>query len=160
MTDHRTELTLEQRVSALEDKLAIYELVVAYGMAVDSGAGQEAGELFGDDGVFDSSGGLSDRARLEALAAQCGALDYGYAHVTYPPIVTVDGDRATVTCYSNSLEQQNGQDDYRALRLSANRWDLERVEGRWTVRRRTNRAMTGSEESKAILAGGAVMRRR
>lgn len=152
--------TVEQRLQALEDKLAIYELVAAYGQGVDGGAADEVRGLFTTDGVLDAGGTPRNQDGLAELARMCGSLSYGYAHVAYLPIVVVDGDCATVFCHTNSLAQQEDRDEYAVRRLAADRWELKRVDGRWLVERRTARVITGSADSKSILAEGATARAR
>ena len=149
---------MEQRVRELEDKLAIYQLVASYGPSVDGGAVTEAGRLWTEDAWYDSDAssagadGVHGRAGIEAVAKMCGDLAVGVAHITHLPIVTVEGDRATVIGHSNTFHQEDGE--FRIARVASNRWDLERMDGTWRVRRRTNRLLDGSAESKAVLAEG------
>ena len=44
---------LAERVTALEDKLAILELMTAYGPAIDSGSADAVARLWTEDGVYD-----------------------------------------------------------------------------------------------------------
>jgi SnoaL-like domain len=150
--------TLEGRVRELEDKLAIYQLIASYGPSIDGGAVVEAGRLWTDDAWYDSdaptagSDGVHGRAGIEAVAKMCGEMSVGVAHITHLPIVNVDGDRATVVGHSNTFHQDEGE--FHVARVASNRWDLERIDGAWRVRRRTNRLLDGSAESKAVLAEG------
>jgi hypothetical protein len=150
---------LEQRVREVEDKLAIYQLVASYGPSVDGGAVVEAGRLWTEDAWYDSDApsaggaGVHGREGIEGVARMCGELAIGVAHITHLPIVTVDGDRATVIGHSNTFHQEEDQ-EYHIGRVASNRWDLERIDGAWHIRRRTNRLLDGSAESKAVLADG------
>ena len=55
---------LEQRLEAVEDELAIHRLIVRYGLAVDTGNGDEAAAVFTSGGVYDV-----DVGRMEGQAA-------------------------------------------------------------------------------------------
>jgi hypothetical protein len=55
MTDDRI-AALERRVRALEDQLAIGQLIATYGPAVDSESAGAVGELWSADGVYDPGG--------------------------------------------------------------------------------------------------------
>ena len=43
---------------------------------------------------------------------------------------------------------------WRLERVSANRWELERIDGTWRVTRRTNRLLDGTPEARALLTPG------
>jgi len=158
MTSDEEFAALEQRVRDLEDKLAIYQLVASYGPSIDGGAASEAGRLWTEDAWYDSdapsagSDGVHGREAIEEVARRCGEMAIGIAHITHLPIVTVDRDRATVIGHSNTFHQEGAE--FQIGRVASNRWDLERIDGAWRVRRRTNRLLDGSAESKALLADG------
>jgi hypothetical protein len=149
---------LEQRVHDLEDKLAIYQLVASYGPSIDGGAAPEAGRLWTEDAWYDSDApsagneGVHGREGIEEVAKRCGEVAVGIAHITHLPIITVDRDQATVIGHSNTFHQDGAE--FHIGRVASNRWDLERIDGAWRVRRRTNRLLDGSAESKAVLADG------
>ena len=44
---------LERRIGLLEDQVAIYQLMAAYGPAADSGSTERATSLWAEDGVYD-----------------------------------------------------------------------------------------------------------
>jgi SnoaL-like domain len=90
---------LAHRVQALEDQLAIYQLIATYGPAVDSQSARAVGELWSEDGVYDPSGvnTYAGRVAVEALVYREPHLSYlqaGCAHVLSLPRVAVDGDTA------------------------------------------------------------------
>jgi hypothetical protein len=149
---------LEQRVHELEDKLAIYQLVASYGPSIDGGAVAEAGSLWTEDCWYDSDAssagpeGVHGRLGIQGVAEMCGELSFGVAHITHLPVVTVDRDRATVIGHSNTFHQE--EKEFRVGRVASNRWELERIDGRWQVRRRTNRVLDGSAGSKDVFADG------
>ncbi len=76
------------------------------------------------------------------------------AHFAGPPLIELDGDRATAINYSLIMRREG--DRFYLWRVSAVRWDLEREAGRWRVACRTNRLLdasgAGSEMFGATLA--------
>jgi len=148
---------LERRIAHLEDRAAIYQLLAAYGPAADSGSIPEAVGLWADDGVYDLHAqmmrGHADIA--DELGGQWhqGLIKQGSAHIVSMPYVTIDGDKAVATCHSRLYRREN-DGGYRVLSCSANRWELERIGGRWRVRRRVSRRLDGSDESHKVLADG------
>lgn len=149
---------LKGRVQQLEDTLAIFQLVATYGPSVDSGAVPEAGLLWTEDGYYDTDiqasapQGTHGRDAINAMAEMIARSENGIAHVTYMPAVKVDGDRAIAVNHTSPCVAVG--DDVRIARISSNRWELERIDGRWQTRLRTNRVLDGSAESKEVLAQG------
>lgn len=145
---------LEERVRLLEDHVAVLRLIGSWGPAVDTGSSRAAGDLWDENGVLDS-----DLSRLEGPAAVTAMVEsdgqqqliaHGCAHVQSAPVVTVDGDRATVIAYSQVfLHADEGHDVWR---VSANRWECARTPAGWRITRRVNRVIDGSGESHEILA--------
>ena len=148
--------SLERRVQLLEDQAAILRLIYSWGPAVDTGTSRAAGALFDEDGVLES-----DLSRLEGPAAvvamvesegQQDLIRQGCAHVQTAPLITVDGDRATATAYSQVyLHTDHGHEVWR---VSANQWDFRRTEDGWRVTRRANRVIDGDPAVHPILVRG------
>ncbi|MFZ2175363.1 MAG: nuclear transport factor 2 family protein [Rhodococcus sp. (in: high G+C Gram-positive bacteria)] len=161
MTDTATDThalirALADRVTVLEDKLAIIELMTAYGPAVDSGSAEAVARLWAADGVYDVDTGLL-RGHAEIIAmvqskAHQGWIGAGCAHILEPGHILLDGDTAVATCKSQLIIRED--DGFRVHRISANRWELAKIDGQWKVTRRTNRLLDGSEEARALLAAG------
>jgi uncharacterized protein (TIGR02246 family) len=145
---------LARRVQALEDQLAIYQLIATYGPAVDSQSARAVGELWSEDGVYDPSGvnTYAGRAAVEGLVYREPHLSYlqaGCAHVSSLPQVAVDGDTAVAVNHSRVYLRDGTS--WRLERVSANRWELERADGAWRVRRRTNRLLDGDPAARELL---------
>ncbi len=157
MSDEQLE-ALERRLKELEDTFAIYQLVASYGPSIDGGANPEAGLLWTEDAWYDSDApsagpqGVHGRDGINGVADMMANADRGIAHITHMPIVKIDGDRAVVTGHSNTFHQEG--DEFHIGRIAANRWELERVDGTWQVRLRTNRMLDGSAGAKEVLARG------
>jgi hypothetical protein len=153
-----TVAALAARLQAVEDQLAITQLVIGYGPAVDSGAAEEVAARFQPDGVYDSRppGPMQGREGIAAMVRSAGHQDliqHGCAHVMGAPIVTVDGDRAVATGYSRVYRHVDG--GFEVWRLAANRWELARTPDGWRVTYRVNRLLDGSEDARDLLRRGA-----
>ncbi len=148
---------LERRMGALEDQVAIYQLLAAYGPAADSGSATEAVKIWADDGIYDlhtqmMKGHQEIIDELEGEWHQ-GLIAKGSAHIVSMPLVVVSGDEAVATCHSR-LYRREPDGTYKVLSCSANRWELGRIAGEWRVKRRVSRRLDGSDESHRTLAQG------
>lgn len=149
---------LDRRIAHLEDHVALSQLMMSYGPAVDSGSSEVAAALWTDDGVYDYDNTTADLEGAAAIKAMVeGAQHQGYilsgcAHVVSMPYLQIDGDRAVGTCYS-ALNHHDG-DGFRIGRITANRWEFVRTPEGWRVQRRTNRILNGEEEPRALLRRG------
>ena len=143
---------LTRRVQALEDELAIQRLIVRYGFAVDIGDAEHTAELFTEDTVYDVDvfvmHGRDDIRKMvvtdphRALVGRC-------AHQLGPTLVHVDGDRAVATGYSRVYLRQG--EGIEVFRVSFNRYELVRRDGRWQIAHRTTRLL-GHEEARNLFA--------
>jgi hypothetical protein len=146
---------LEDRIADLEDRLAIYRLMSAYGPAVDSGSSSVAAGLWTADGHYESSGAgvWQGRAEIRAMVdgpGHQGLISGGCAHVLDLPSVVVDGDRAVARCHFFLYVEGR---DPPTWRVTANRWDLVRTAEGWRVERRVNQVLDGSPTGPALFAG-------
>jgi hypothetical protein len=152
-------MTLRDRLAHLEDLLAVHETIAGYGLTIDGGTPLEGGRLWTEDCVYDSDakgadGGYRTRAGIESLIAGARDAAMGFAHITHLPIVAVEGATASAFATSHLLVADDGA-DFKINRVSANQWQLVRVDERWQMRRRTSRTLDGSGPSKEIYAEGA-----
>ncbi len=79
-------------------------------------------------------------------------INEGCGHLLDPVHIRVDGDTAAATCHSLLLRRNLDSDSYRVWRVTANRFDLARIDGKWKIKRRTARVLNGSEEARELLA--------
>lgn len=158
MTDTESRLRrLEERVQLLEDHLAILQLMNAYGPSVDSGNAEAVANLWTPDGVYDvDTGAMSGREQIAAMVQSRphqAWINGGCGHLLGPPHISIDGDTAVATCYSQLLPYDQTTESFRVGRVTANRWELTRTEQGWRVTRRTNRLLDGRPEARDLLAG-------
>jgi hypothetical protein len=135
------------RLERVEDELAIRRVILSYGPAADAGETARAGSLWADDGEYDWDPGQSAlqgpgavRRMLEGKGHQ-SLIGEGVAHFAGPPLIEVDGDRATALSYSFVLRRDAEQQRAYVWRLGAARWEFARVEGAWRIHRRTHRQL-------------------
>ena len=154
-TESLVELTA--RIGALEDEAAVRRLILTYGPAADAGHAPRAAALWLEDGVYDwDEGALPHQGRLAVQAmldgdTHHGLIRDGVAHFAGPPLIHLDADRATALTYSLIMRRQAEGGRFFLWRVSAARWDLERVDGAWAVRRRTNRLLDETGAGRILL---------
>lgn len=148
--------SMESRLRAVEDHLAICQVVAGYGYAVDGLNGDAVGAFYAEDGVY----AVGDVGRYEGRAAVAGItqspahiarVGRGCAHVSTAPFVVVDGDRAVATCHT--MVMGHAEAGFYIDRLSASRIELSRKPGgEWQIDLRTNQMLNGDAAAPAILA--------
>ena len=158
---------LEGRVNELEDQVALYQLMSAYGPLVDSGDAEATAALWTEDGVYDWGGGAQSAAKegpAGAAYSQAAIADMvrgpyhqeiiqtGAGHVIGLPHLRIDGDTAVGTSYSR-LYRRDG-DNFRTWRVGANRWEFVRTPDGWRVKQRINRVLNGDAEARELLRRG------
>jgi hypothetical protein len=162
--------TLERRIRAIEDRLAIYNLIAGHPPSADTGADYYAEAVYAEDGTFDRGTNLSGAVGNKAIAAMLrseghqAAIAGGLAHFTGLPYIELDGDQAIVTSYLQILTpRQSGEAievpnhgvsrGYHIHRVVTSRWELQRTAAGWKIKRRTIRLVDGSEPSRDVLRG-------
>ncbi len=159
--------TLEDRLRAVEDTLAIYQLIASHPLAADTGTDRYYRDAFATDGEIDLGGGKGATGN-EAIAAivktpeHQAAIAGGLCHFAGLPRVELNGDTAVATSYLQIItpDRQAAPREvyghgtstgFRIHRVGANRWDLKRTEDGWKVTRRTLRPLDGNDEARALL---------
>lgn len=145
---------LVTQVRALEDQLALYQLVASYGPAVDAGDAETTAGLWLTDGVYETeqTGPLEGRSAIAEMVrgeVHQGLIHGGCGHLLSLPVVEVDGDRAVLTNHSRLYRQR--EDGFDLWLLKANRWEVERTDEGWQVRSRVNLALDGSQPPRELL---------
>lgn len=150
--------SLESRVQALEDRIEIVDLIAGYGPAVDSGDEERVGQMWVDDGEYtfgstDSGGVTLSGSEIGELVNIPGHRQYmarGCGHVLTTPKIHLDGNSATAV--NHSLLILKDGERWVVERASANRWELERRDGRWRVRNRVNALLEGDPAAFGLFA--------
>ena len=146
---------MEARLQAVEDQLALYQSVSAYGPAVDALQTQMAAELWTEDGVYDIGDARFDargHAAIEALFTaeyHQSLVAQGCAHTMTLPHIKIAGDRALGLGYHRLFTHTDGE--YRLFRLSVSRWEWMRTDQGWRTTRRVHRLLDESGEGRALL---------
>ena len=172
MTDIEKRLAaLEARLHDLEDQVAIYQLMSAYGPLVDSGDAEATAALWIEDGVYDWGGGPKPAPGAPMKEGAAGAaysqaaiadmvrgpyhqeiIQGGAGHVIGLPHILITGDTAIATSYSR-LYRRDGE-NFRTWRVGANRWEFVRTPDGWRVKQRINRVLNGDAEARDLLRAG------
>ena len=139
-------MDLEQRLQAVEDRLAIIELEGAYARSFDDHDGDAWAQLFTPDGVYQSrvlpgaTGPVTHVQGTEALRRFCSDAPFAGIHFLHLPQLTLTGDTATARVH---LEFHGAYSDPGApLTRLVGYYDVayERHDGRWLIARRVTTA--------------------
>jgi ketosteroid isomerase-like protein len=148
--------SVEQRLQAVEDRLEIYNVISAYGPAVDGCNLEAMGNVYAEHGVYDVRDfrymdGLSEIRDMMNGKGHLFLTGNGAAHVGTLPHVELDGDRAIATNYSIILGR-DGEGEPKLLRLNISRIYLSRGSQGWRIDRRIISPLDGRESSRHLAA--------
>ncbi|NND69696.1 MAG: nuclear transport factor 2 family protein [Halioglobus sp.] len=152
----------EQRLEAVEDQLAILNLMTRYGLAADSGNDALAMACHTQDAVYRVSapragrGGDDEDLVLEGRSAIGAMLRSelhqsmlpNTAHTVGPSDIRVAGDTAEAVGYSRLYLRE--AEAPRLMRLAINQWAFRKEGGTWLIASRTS-TLVGEEAAQAIL---------
>jgi hypothetical protein len=157
----------EARLRAIEDRLEIYNLIASHPPSADTGADYFARHAYTADGTIDLGGGKTAQgnegaAQMMKTPGHQAAIAGGLAHFCGLPRIDIDGDAATVTSYlqiltphptaePHEVPNHGVSKGFRIHRVGANRWDLVRTADGWKIKRRTLRALDGTEPARELL---------
>jgi len=136
---------------------------MSYPLALDSGAEQYCRSAWAEHGLFDRgshdpaehSGGYQGAYGVETIIEELNgpalqqARDRGLAHLMTAPHVVIHGNKAVATNYNQLVEREG--DEFHTTRVTANRWELVRENGKWVIERRVLRLLTGTREARDLL---------
>ncbi len=152
-----SEKSLEQRLQHVEDMIAIYQAISAYGPSVDSDCFGEAAELWAAHGTYEIPGIAKCEGREEIIGLFEGdqhqtLIRNGAAHVLSMPHVTIEKDRAVATNYGRVYVPR--EDGFGLYRVIATRWEFVRTDKGWKIERRINHLLDGRAEARDLLGQG------
>jgi hypothetical protein len=88
---------LAARLAAIRDRIAIRELTARYNRAVDDFLPEQWALCWTEDAEFWRDGQLTKgRAAIADISRRAG---FSMVHMTFDPIISIDGDVATQRCY-------------------------------------------------------------
>jgi hypothetical protein len=158
--------TMEHRLRAVEDRLAIYHLIASHPPAADTGTETYYLDAFAEDGIIDlgtkTATGNDKIGAVVKTPEHQAAIAGGLCHFAGLPRVTLNGDTAVAISYLQviapnreakpvELSGHGVSSGYRIHRLGVNRWDLKRTDKGWKVTRRAYRMLDGTEDARALL---------
>jgi hypothetical protein len=169
MPNQSASRSIEDRISAIEDRLEILNLIASHPPSADSGADYFTRQVYTEDGVIDLGGGKTATGNAEVAGmvktpGHQAAIAGGLAHFCGLPRIEIDGDTATVTSYLQIITPHPTAEPYevpnhgvtkgfRIHRVGANRWELVRTADGWKIKRRTLRPLDGTEPARELLRG-------
>lgn len=147
---------LTARLTALEDRQAIADLIAGYGPAVDTLDGPATASLWADAGKYDIAPDmlLEGRAAISGIATldqHRGYVAQGCGHLLSPHRIVVTGATATAQGYSMVVLHDPGSGTWQVARASANLWHLRKTDDGWQVVTRKVRLLDGDDEARALL---------
>lgn len=164
-------LDMEQRLRNIEHKLAIYELIASHPPSADTAYADYTASVYAADGVFDRGPNLDGATGVDEIAAFIttpaheAAIQQGLAHFCSLPLIDLREDQAIVTSYLlllhmdaegavRELPNHGASKGYRIHRVVVNRWELELIEERWKIKRRTLLPADGTHAPRELLERG------
>lgn len=152
----RTRKSIEERLQELEDHEDIRQIVAAYSYSVDGCNAESVGSLYTENGVY-AVGDMEPfvgRARVAAITGDKGhraLVANGCAHISLPPYIEVDGDKAVATCHT--MVPRHDDNGFHIWRLSASRLELVReADGVWRIEKRSNWLLDGNPKGPEMLS--------
>ena len=159
---------LERLLGRAEDELAIRNVMVRYGLAVDCGDVASAVACHSSAAVYTVSApragrdGDADAADLRLVGHQAirdmleselhQSLLPNCAHTVGPVVVDVGNGNARATGYSRLYHRQGEQ--FHLMRLAINEWGFELIDGRWLIVSRESR-LVGEQATRQLLEQAA-----
>jgi SnoaL-like domain len=140
---------IEKRIRRVEDQLAIYQLISAYGTFADSNSVESMQALFhvdaemviGGHGVLKGHAGIADA--MHGPYHQMLTTN-GSGHTASLPYVVIEGDRASATLFNILFRHRDGE--FIVERVAAGRWEFIRSMEGWKILRKTTEPMFGTNE--------------
>ena len=163
--------SIEDRLTAMEDRLAIYTLIASHPPSADTAFAEYTRSVYLDDGVFDRGPTLEGARGVDAIAGFTlkpeheDAIRGGLAHFVSLPLIDLRGDEAFVTSYLQIIQldheaaprvlpNHGASHSYRIHRVVVNRWHLVKRNGEWWVQSRTLLPVDGSAAPRRLLSDG------
>lgn len=160
---------IEDRLRAIEDHIAIMNLIARHPPSADTGAVEYTKNAWVEDGEFDRGSSLGAEKGREAIGALVAksehrdAIVQGMAHISGLPFISIDGDNATVVHYLQIIVPEKQLDaidvpnhgsgkGFRAFRVLASRWRLVRTPEGWKFKHRQVRLLDGQEGALDLLS--------
>ncbi len=167
----RVARSIEDRLSEIEDRLAIYTLIASHPPSADTAFADYTRSVYLDDGVFDRGPTLEGARGVDAIAGFTlkpeheEAIRGGLAHFVGLPLIDLRDNDAFVTSYLQILQldheakprvlpNHGASHGYRIHRVVVNRWHLVKRDGEWWVQSRTLLPVDGTDAPRRLLSDG------
>jgi hypothetical protein len=154
------------RITAMEDRLEILNLLAGSAFSSDVASESYWTKMFTEDATFDRGAARQDKGLDEILKIvnspeQKEAIKGGMTHLAMLPYITLNGDTAVATGYllvvmpdttasHVNLPGKGTSSGFSIYQLTVNQWQLSRTNEGWKVTSRTVRPLS-SADSRVIL---------
>jgi ketosteroid isomerase-like protein len=154
----------EERLRAIEDRLALLELEGAYARAFDSRDGDAWAGLFTEDGIYQARGATpGERGAPQgraALADYCSHAPYDGLHLMHVPQLTIDGDDAYARVhleFRGTFHTVDDSGDHPNVSMSGY-YDVRyrRVDGEWRIAHRITTTLRKDDDVVAPYPPGTA----
>lgn len=164
--------TIDDRLRAVEDRLAIIDIIASHPPAADTGTPDYYRHAFTGDGVMDLGGGKrADAAAIPQMVTtpeHRAAIAGGLCHFAGLPRIRIDGDRAVAISYLQIITPDREEcprevaghgitTGFRIHRAGANRWDFVRTTDGWKIAKRSLRPLDGTGDAQTLLKSALNM---
>ena len=141
---------LAQRLTEVEDRLALIELEGAYARAFDSRDGDAWAALFTPDGIYQARGATPEAGNFveghDELARFCTNAPFDGIHLLHLPQLTISGDTATSRVHLQFIgEFHSGTRGMRMIGYYDVRY--RRTDAGWRIAHRVTSTMFGTTSS-------------
>ncbi len=158
---------IEQRLQLAEDELALRNLMVRYGLAVDCGDVEAALACHSDNAIYTVSSPTAGRDDAQSgdlhLSGHTAIADMlrsdmhqslipNCAHTVGPFPIELNGESARATGYSRLYHRKD--DHFNLMRLAINEWQFTRSLNGWLITARESR-LIGENEAQTLLVRAA-----
>ena len=158
---------LEHRLLKAEDELALRNLMVRYGLAVDCSDVTAALACHIENAVYTVSSPTAGRENFDSgdlllkghnaiaemlMSEMHQSLVPNCAHTVGPITLEINGDKARATGYSRLYHRVG--DNFKLMRLAINEWQFVRSQLGWLISTRESR-MIGEDEAQTLLLNAA-----
>ncbi len=145
---------LKRRLAELESRIEIANRMASYGPIVDANLPEATAELWTEDGTYDAEIDKFE-GRQGLMGMVTGELHQkllagGVGHFIGVPYIELRGDHATAVTHALLLVQRREGEDFKVWRVTATRWEWQKVGNTWHILSRVNRKLDGGDTARSI----------
>lgn len=169
MNSYSYDKSITDRITAIEDRLAIYNLIASHPPIIDSLDMVRMKEMFSCEGILDrgydfEKSKIHDTPDTPDERLVSAINDSSLLHLnTQPFFVSLKDNSAIVISYVAAVVSEpfsppflvpmHGEScGYRLFRITSNRWDLSKENGKWKILKRTLLSLGKGGDGRSLLS--------